>query len=108
MVRFFYAAKVWRTFKVRQTYFFTYFRIPKTKSILSMKQIASAFLTLTFASMLISIQPLHAQTADEKAKEALSKEASFDVGADEFADLQLLRYQIPGFNELSLQHTKQR
>jgi len=27
---------------------------------------------------------------------------NFNVGAEEFADLQLLRYEVPGFNELSL------
>lgn len=34
------------------------------------------------------------------------KQATFQVAAESFADLQLLRYQIPGFEELSLQQKK--
>ena len=30
-------------------------------------------------------------------------DSNFVVAADSFADLQILRYQVPGFNELSLQ-----
>ena len=35
-----------------------------------------------------------------------TKNTSFDVSAESFADLQILRYQVPGFNELSLQQKK--
>jgi dipeptidyl-peptidase-3 len=40
------------------------------------------------------------QTATEKT------DKPFEVKADSFADLQLLRYQVPGFDELSLQQKK--
>jgi len=40
----------------------------------------------------------------EAGKEAASGyDANFNVNGEAFADLQLLRYQVPGFNELSLQ-----
>ena len=43
--------------------------------------------------------------ADKKAPEenAGNKESVFNVEADRFDDIQVLRYQVPGFNELSLQ-----
>ena len=58
---------------------------------------AFALATATFA--------LHSCNNQSKTEtnEVAKSEEKFDVGADEFADLQLLRYQIPGFNELSLQ-----
>lgn len=34
---------------------------------------------------------------------AATYDTTFKVGAEEFADIQLLRYQVPGFNQLSLQ-----
>ena len=55
---------------------------------------------------------LFATTLSFSGMEALSqtkkstKEAPFEVTAESFADLQLLRYQVPGFNELSLQQKK--
>jgi dipeptidyl-peptidase-3 len=36
-------------------------------------------------------------------KGAAESESAFEVTCDEFADLQVLRYQIPGFEELSAQ-----
>ncbi|MDB5121436.1 MAG: Dipeptidyl-peptidase [Sphingobacteriales bacterium] len=36
----------------------------------------------------------------------ISKPETFIVTADAFADIQVLRYQVPGFNELSLQQKK--
>lgn len=39
----------------------------------------------------------------EQKKEAAGYDPNFKVDAEAFADLQLLRYQVPGFNELSLQ-----
>jgi dipeptidyl-peptidase-3 len=38
----------------------------------------------------------------ESSKEAKTPSDSFNYEADRFGDLQILRYQIPGFNELSL------
>src|SRR6218665_427511 len=34
---------------------------------------------------------------------AVSYDTSFSVEAESFADLQILRYQVPGFNQLTLQ-----
>lgn len=34
---------------------------------------------------------------------AATYDTTFKVGAEEFADIQLLRYQVPGFNQLNLQ-----
>src|SRR5690606_21194885 len=42
-------------------------------------------------------------TGSEQKKEAAGYDPNFKVNAEAFADLQLLRYQVPGFNELSLQ-----
>ena len=43
--------------------------------------------------------------ADKKSPEvnAGNKDSVFNVEADRFDDIQVLRYQVPGFNELSLQ-----
>ncbi len=43
---------------------------------------------------------------DTMAKQSTATDENFKVEADTFADLQLLRYQVPGFNELSLQQKK--
>lgn len=45
----------------------------------------------------------NATTADTTQVAASGYDASFQVEAEAFADLQLLRYQIPGWNELSAQ-----
>lgn len=58
--------------------------------------IAVALAASTFALPSCNNQP-KTETTETKAEE------NFDVAAEAFADLQLLRYQIPGFNELSLQ-----
>ncbi|MEY2829992.1 MAG: hypothetical protein RIQ33_1850 [Bacteroidota bacterium] len=56
--------------------------------------IAVALAASTFALPSCNNQP---KTTENKTEE------NFEVAAESFADLQLLRYQIPGFNELSLQ-----
>ncbi len=43
---------------------------------------------------------------EQNKTENTPKTDSFKVEAEAFADLQLLRYQVPGFNELSLQQKK--
>jgi dipeptidyl-peptidase-3 len=50
-------------------------------------------------------QLLHAQ-AKKKTIVKTAKNAAFKVEAEAFADLQTLRYEIPGFNELTLQQKK--
>ncbi|XZF13613.1 dipeptidyl-peptidase 3 family protein [Chitinophagaceae bacterium MMS25-I14] len=44
--------------------------------------------------------------ADTAAKAVSGYDSTFKVEAEAFADLQLLRYEVPGFNELSLQQKK--
>ena len=48
--------------------------------------------------------------ADKKAEpqvaENIVEEVKFDYVVDQFADLRILRYQIPGFDELSLDKQK--
>jgi dipeptidyl-peptidase-3 len=58
--------------------------------------IAVALAASTFALPSCNNQP-KTETTENKTEE------NFEVAAESFADLQLLRYQIPGFNELSLQ-----
>ncbi len=49
-----------------------------------------------------SLQPAMAQTPKKTASRTPAA-APFNVAAESFADLQLLRYQVPGFDQLSLQ-----
>jgi dipeptidyl-peptidase-3 len=48
------------------------------------------------------LQPAMAQTPKKTASKTPAA-APFNVAAESFADLQLLRYQVPGFDQLSLQ-----
>lgn len=48
----------------------------------------------------------HTETDTVKATTVTGYDTSFKVEADTFADLQILRYQVPGFSELSLQQKK--
>jgi len=43
------------------------------------------------------------QNKDSQKEQTEKGEAKFEVNAESFADLQLLRYQVPGFDELTLQ-----
>ena len=62
----------------------------------------SLFLAGTFvaASLSFAAMDTFAQTKEQP------KETPFNVTAEAFADLQLLRYQVPGFDELSRQQKK--
>ncbi len=44
--------------------------------------------------------------SEQSKTDSSAKTDTFKVEAEAFADLQLLRYQVPGFNELSLQQKK--
>src|SRR5271155_5495311 len=61
-------------------------------------------------AILMSIQFINTgckNSGSEQSKtDSAAKADSFKVEAEAFADLQLLRYQVPGFNELSLQQKK--
>jgi len=48
----------------------------------------------------------HAQHVKKIVPEAVSPATEFNVQAEGFADLQTLRYQVPGFDELTLQQKK--
>ncbi len=53
-----------------------------------------------FLLAVITITSFSCQSGEEKTETAT---AAFEVKVDQFADLQILRYQIPGFDSLSLQ-----
>ena len=59
---------------------------------------------LGISALSLSLGLFSFQSTDEK--KANSSAETFQVAAESFADLQLLRYQIPGFEELSLQQKK--
>src|SRR5688572_7138908 len=44
--------------------------------------------------------------AAEKTTSSKTAEEEFQVIADQFADIQVLRYRVPGFDQLSLQQKK--
>jgi len=59
------------------------------------------FIILLFAFGIVSCTP---QKAEDKATgESVATKDSFNYMADRFADIQVLRYKVPGFEELSLQ-----
>jgi len=51
--------------------------------------------------MLSSLFCLSSCSGSKKAEEANNE--PFNYAVDQFADMQILRYQVPGFNELTLQ-----
>ena len=74
-----------------------------------MKNIVSLLFCIIFSACIITScnnTDTAASTADSTHSSAAVPETydtSFKVEAESFADLQLLRYQVPGFNQLSLQ-----
>lgn len=50
--------------------------------------------------------PTNTAPAKDTTAQVISYDPNFNVEAQSFADLQLLRYEIPGFNTLSLQQKK--
>jgi dipeptidyl-peptidase-3 len=63
-----------------------------------MKKITLFTMSLA-ATMWVACSP----SSTEKAAETTGYDATFVVEAEAFADLQMLRYEVPGFNQLSLQ-----
>ncbi|NLA62710.1 MAG: hypothetical protein GX857_05730, partial [Bacteroidales bacterium] len=55
--------------------------------------------------MLTTLLLLAGCTSGNKAgtDEQTSEDATFEYTVEKFADIQILRYQVPGFEELSLQ-----
>src|SRR5215218_7619055 len=59
---------------------------------------------INFIPMAIVVSALTAgcnSSSTELQENKVKKEGSFEVVADRFADLQVLRYEIPGFEELA-------
>jgi len=46
------------------------------------------------------------QSGESDKASGAAPDSAFEVGAESFADLQVLRYQVPGFEELTLQQKK--
>ena len=67
-----------------------------------MKYSIAALAALLLAACGQSQAPVDATEAHDKTAAA----PEFDIHVDRFADVEVLRYQIPGFNELSLQEKK--
>ncbi|WP_207428866.1 dihydrofolate reductase [Pedobacter sp. SYSU D00535] len=61
----------------------------------------SLFFTAAFLAANLSFSSI-----DAWAQSPSPKKGNFDVAAESFADLQILRYQVPGFDDLSLQQKK--
>lgn len=67
-----------------------------------MQQYIVIFITLLLAACGQSKTPLDATESHDESPAA----TEFDVHVDRFADVEVLRYQVPGFDELSLQEKK--
>src|SRR4051812_37383063 len=79
-------------------------RYPLLRSFLIAAIIAASFSGPVYAQK----TSLAKNTKRLKSVKATAPDArkGFNVEADTFADLQLLRYQVPGFSELSLKQKK--
>src|SRR4051812_45235124 len=64
------------------------------------------FNSILLASALVFSLAACQQKTAETTSASVGNDSNFVVQAESFADLQILRYQIPGFNELSLQQKK--
>jgi dipeptidyl-peptidase-3 len=63
------------------------------------------FIMLALAACGKDQQPAETTVEPEAAQPAAS-EQSFEVSVDRFADIEVLRYEVPGFDDLSLQEKK--
>ena len=63
-----------------------------------MKYTNKLFIALMFSGAIWSCTP---KEGDEQAETQEVQEDSFSVKADQFADIQILRYRVPGFEELT-------
>ncbi len=55
-------------------------------------------------TFLFSCQPKQDETVSKEV--SIAQQTSFDYFSEQFADIQILRYQIPGFDQLTLQQKK--
>ncbi|HKR06019.1 MAG TPA: dihydrofolate reductase, partial [Bacteroidia bacterium] len=60
------------------------------------------FIIVFFAAVIAACTPKNAENSTT-GKDSSGTSESFDYVADRFADIQVLRYKVPGFDELSLQ-----
>ena len=70
-----------------------------------MYRILAIFMMLTLAACGKDQPPAEAPTTPAATVDTAA-EQPFDVSVDRFADVELLRYEVPGFAELSLQEKK--
>ena len=63
-----------------------------------MKSTSFIYTAITIALLL----PVTLYSQKPARERVAHKDASFEYAADRFADIQVLRYQVPGFEELSL------
>lgn len=64
-------------------------------------KIKNTLLTLATGAGLILTSCGNSNTSNMTDKDTTKTESTFDVECDNFADLQVLRYEIEGFNDLS-------
>ncbi len=63
-------------------------------------------IAITAALLLAACSPSQAPTDTAEAPDESTSAPEFDVHVDRFGDVEVLRYQVPGFDELSLQEKK--
>src|SRR4051812_49328676 len=68
----------------------------------------SYLIALIFAvlTMMTSCSPKHDENKEAVADSTTDVKDTFNYLADRFADIQVLRYQVPGFDELTLQQNQ--
>ncbi len=63
-------------------------------------------IAITAALLLAACSPSQAPTDTTEGSEGSASAPEFNVHVDRFGDVEVLRYQVPGFDELSLQEKK--
>jgi dipeptidyl-peptidase-3 len=72
-----------------------------------MKLITKAFMAMALSGALMSCHSNTEKTEEKSSStDSTSTKESFEVTADRFGEFQVLRYQVPGFDALSLQQKK--
>ncbi|MDC8006222.1 dihydrofolate reductase [Aureisphaera galaxeae] len=64
------------------------------------------FAAVMGSMLLFSCADEKKETAQEQGKVETTKDSNFEYVVDQFADLKILRYQIPGFEDLTLKEQK--
>ena len=63
-------------------------------------------IAISAALLLAACSPSQAPTDTAEAPDESTSAPEYDVHVDRFGDVEVLRYQVPGFDELSLQEKK--